>query len=63
MRWIAHTCSAKGHVLTNCFGVKKHGFDQAMHLAIAARERHLEQMNGRVSYHRLTMSIQTRRRP
>lgn len=38
MRWIAHTIIAKGHVLTNCFGVKKHGFEQARHLAIAARD-------------------------
>jgi hypothetical protein len=51
MRWIARTTIAKGLILTNTFGVKTHGYEEAKQMAIAAREKHLAQMPGRASRH------------
>lgn len=52
MRWVTQTVAAKGGpVLSSSFAVKKHGYEQAKEMAIAAREKHLEQVAGRVSWH------------
>jgi hypothetical protein len=51
MRWVVHTLIGPGVILTKSFGVKTHGYEQAKQMAIAAREKHLEQLKGRLSRH------------
>ena len=50
-RWIARTSVEKGLFVTARFSIKRYGYEQAKQLAIAERQKQLQQMEGRCARH------------
>jgi hypothetical protein len=46
VRWHTRRLPRPGKILTNSFGVKRYGYDQAKQMAIAERQKQLEQVTG-----------------